>query len=314
MTKSISQCQPDSIFQMIGQNQVKRQVINAVDAAIKKNEVFDSPTLLVGPGGCGKSQTARCIANMMNAELTTVLAGSISNTSDLSAVFLQQKADTILFLEESSGLSDEVQLALYLAIDTRKVFVNRKNSAPLALDIENFTLLLATTHEFALNNSCRQRMKLVLRFSFFSIEELAQIIHQRCSAAGIEIDTAAPLEIAKRSKGIPRLALNLLNATLRVASSHDEASITVDHVLSACDLEGIDELGCDSNEQQYLKILLDGPVRLNIISSKMALPSKTIEQVIESDYLIRAGLVTKDEYSRRVLTPSGTKHAKRLLK
>ncbi len=313
--KDLSAAEPDSIYQMIGQTQVRNQVITAVDACQQDGKPFEGPTLLVGPGGCGKSQTARCIANMVAAsEFSTVLAQSLKTPADLAACFLEQKSGAVLFLDEASGLSDAVQLALYLAIDQRKVFVTTKGSSPVALDIEPFVLLLATTHEFTLNDSMRQRCRLILRVTHYSPQELEQIAKHRAAALEWSVDPQVFVEAAKRGRGTPRLVLRLLNASQRTARADGSGVITMDHFRKTCILESIDREGLDSTEQRYLQVLLAGPHRLNMLAAKLALPKRTIEMVIESDYLIRSGLIEKDEQSRRVLTTAGRRHAKLLAK
>jgi holliday junction DNA helicase RuvB len=313
--KDLSAAEPDSIYQMIGQTQVRNQVITAVDASQQDGRLFESPTLMVGPGGCGKSQTARCIANMVAAsDFNTVLAQSLKTPGDLSACLLEQKAGSILFLDEASGLSDAAQLALYLAIDQRKVFVPTKGSSPVALDIEPFVLLLATTHEFTLNDSMRQRCRLILRFTHYSAQELEQIAKHRAAALDWSVDPDVFIEAAKRGRGTPRLVLRLLNSSQRSARAEASSTISMHHFRKTCVLESIDREGLDSTEQRYLQILLNGPHRLNMLAAKLALPTRTVERVIESDYLIRSGLIEKDETSRRVLTTEGRRHAKLLAK
>lgn len=310
--RDLADAEPDSIYQMIGQTQVRNQVITAVDAAQQDGGRFESPILCVGPGGCGKSQTAKCIANMLGADFRVVLAQALKTTGDVAACFLEQKAGSVLVLEEASGLSDAVQLALYLAIDSKKVYVPGKNRSPVALDLEPFILLLNTTHEFTLNDSLRQRCRIILRFQHYSDDSLRLIAKQRASALGWRVVDEVFDEAAKRGRGTPRLVLRLLNASQRTARSEGAATVTLDHFRKTCLLEAVCCKGLDINEQRYLQILLEGPQRVNVIASKMGLPRKTVQEVIEGDYLLRSSLVAKEEDSRRVLTPEGLRHARLL--
>ena len=310
--KDLSAAEPDSIYQMIGQTTVRNQVITAVDACQQDDRLFESPTLMVGPGGCGKSQTAKCIASMICAShFQTVLAQSLRTPQDLAACLLEQPVGGVLFLDEAAGLSDAVQLALYLAIDSRKVFVKRSGRSPLALDIAPHVLLLATTHEFTLNDSMRQRCRMVLRFTHYTTNELELIAKQRATALGWNVDEEVFQAAGVRGRGTPRLVLRLLNASQRTARSEGSNTITLDHFRKTCVLEAVDAKGLDVNEQQYLKILLESaaPLRVNVIASKMGLPRKTVADVIEGDFLLRSGLIEKDEVSRRVLTEEGRHHA-----
>ena len=241
----------------------------------------------------------------------TVLAQSLRTPQDLAACLLEQPAGGVLFLDEAAGLSDAVQLALYLAIDSRKVFVKRSGRSPLALDIAPHVLLLATTHEFTLNTSMRQRCRMVLRFSHYHTTELELIAKQRATALGWNVDDEVFQAAGVRGRGTPRLVLRLLNASQRTARSEGSNTITLDHFRKTCVLEAVDAKGLDVNEQQYLKILLESaaPLRVNVIASKMGLPRKTVADVIEGDFLLRSGLIEKDEVSRRVLTEEGRHHA-----
>lgn len=310
--RDLADAEPDSIYQMIGQIQVKNQVITAIDAAQQTGGRFESPVLMVGPGGCGKSQSAKCISNMLNADIRVVLAQTLRTTGDVAACFLEQKAGSVLFLDEASGLSDAVQLAMYLAIDSKKVYVPGRNRSPVALDLEPFTLLLATTHEFTLNDSLRQRCRMILRFQHYTEEDLRMIAKQRASALGWDVADEVFVEAAKRGRGTPRLVLRLLNASQRTARSEGADTITTEHFRKTCVLEAVDCRGLDVNEQRYLTLLLDGPLRVNVIASKMGLPRKTLQDVIEGDYLLRSGLIAKDDVSRRVLTADGLAHARLL--
>lgn len=310
--RDLADAEPDSIFQMIGQDQVKNQVITAVDAAQNNDGRFESPVLMVGPGGCGKSQTAKCIANMVGTECRIVLAQTLRTTGDVASCFLEQQAGSVLFLDEASGLSDAVQLAMYLAIDSKKVYVPGRNRSPVALDLEPFILLLATTHEFTLNDSLRQRCRMILRFQHYTEDELRLIAKQRAHALGWDVADEVFVEAAKRGRGTPRLVLRLLNASQRTARSEGSTVVSMDHFRKTCLLEAVDCRGLDVNEQRYLTLLLDGPLRVNVIASKMGLPRKTLQDVIEGDFLLRSGLIEKDDVSRRVLTPDGLSHARLL--
>ena len=185
---------------------------------------------------------------------------------------------------------------------------SRKGSTPVAIPLKDFTLLLASTDEYQLLQPLRDRMRLTLRFQFYKTEDLEKIVRMRAAALGWEVEPGVFPEIAQRSRGTPRLALRLLQAAHRVARAEAGEVITVAHLERACTLEGIDHLGLGPTEQQYLKILLEGPTRLNVLASRLGLPSKTISDVTES-FLIRASLVVKDDQGRRQLTAAGRDHA-----
>lgn len=182
-------------------------------------------------------------------------------------------------------------------------FVSQVQSLPLA----DFTLLLSTTDEYCLLEPLRDRMKLVLRFQFYSDAELTILLRQRCKALNWPVDEAVFPLIAVRARGTPRLALRLLQSARRVCRSEGERTITLANLGRACLLEGIDGLGFGPIEQQYLRILSEGDSRLNVIASRLGLPPRTVSQVVEP-FVIRAGFVVKDDNGRRQLTSQGRDH------
>ena len=150
-----------------------------------------------------------------------------------------------------------------------------------------------------------------VRFEFYSVEEFTTVLRHRIRCLGWDIEDCLLALIAARSRGTPRLALRLLQAAYRVCRSEGETSITAVHLNRACSLEQIDALGLGPVEQQYVSILKDGPIRLNVIASLVGLPSRTVAEVTEP-FLIRAGLLTKDDQGRRQLTAAGYDHASKL--
>jgi Holliday junction DNA helicase RuvB len=179
------------------------------------------------------------------------------------------------------------------------------------LPLADFTLLLSTTDEYCLLQPLRDRMKLLLRFDFYTPEELTTVVVQRAKGLGWDVqETAFPM-IAARARGTPRLALRLLQAARRVCRSQGGHTITLAHLETACELEGIDALGLGPTEQKYLTILAHGPTRLNVIASTLGLPTRTVSQVTEA-FLIRAGLIAKDDQGRRQLTQQGREHVQQL--
>ena len=196
-----------------------------MDAAFEDGGRFDH-SLLVGPPGLGKSQLASVIAQEMAADFHEVLGQSITNVGDLNALLLAAKDKSIVHIDEGHELDKTFQTALYLALDKHAVFVNSRRS-PQAIPIADFTLLLSTTDEYALLAPLRDRMKLTLRFEYYTEEELTQVVRYRCKALDWEIDeTVLPL-IAERSRGIPRFALKMLQSCRRVCRSQGEHSITL---------------------------------------------------------------------------------------
>lgn len=300
----VNDVSPTSLKHMIGQRGVMAQVAVAIDAAFADATRFDH-SLLVGPPGCGKSQTARIIAAEMASNLHEVLGQSIAGAADLNAILLSAKDKDVVHLDEAHELEREFQTALYMAVDQRRIVLNSRSKAgPQSVPLADFTLLLSTTDEFCLLQPLRDRMRLMLRFDFYAAEELTALLLQRTRALGWAVHEALLPLIAQRARGTPRLALRLLQSCRRVCRAEGEKTITDEHLLRACELEGIDEIGLGLTEQRYLAMLADGASRLNVMASMLGLPARTVSQVIEP-FLLRLGLIVKDDAGRRELTAKG---------
>ncbi len=262
--------------------------------------------LLVGPPGLGKTQIAAVLGHELAVKSHEALGQSVKNIGDLNALLLGAGDGEIVFVDECHELPKVHQTALYLALDRRKILV-RGGSSFHTLPLARFTLLLGTTDEYSLLQPLRDRMKLMLRFEFYSVEELTKIITHRAKALGWHLDETLPPLIAQRGRGTPRLALRLLQACWRVCRAGGEEKIALHHLDKACALERLDDLGLGPTEQRYLRALADGTTRLNVLASLLGLPTRTVACVIEP-FLLRAGLVMKDDGGRRELTGIGREH------
>jgi len=305
LASEINDVAPTSLSHIVGQRGVVDQLRVALDAAFEDGKRLDD-CLLVGPPGLGKTQIASVLAMELATKCHEALGQSITSAADLNALLLAAKDKDVVFLDETHELQKTFQTALYLAMDKRKVTIVGNKSVQ-SIPLAKFTLVLGTTDEYSLLSPLRDRMKLVLRFQFYGPEELTQIVTHRAKGLEWNLDELLPPMIAQRSRGTPRLALRLLQACRRVCRADGEKEITLDHLRKACALEGLDDQGLGPTEQQYLRALADGASRLNVLASVLGLPTRTVSEVTEP-FLIRAGLIVKDDQGRRQLTAQGREH------
>lgn len=296
----VNEAAPDTLDGMIGNPWVRDQIATAIASARADSTRCDH-CLLVGPGGVGKSLAASIIANEMKSGFKEILGENIKTPTDLNGIFLKAKDKDVIHIDEAHLLG--CQETLYPIIDKRIVTIQAGKKI-VSLPIADVTILLSTTHEFMLHDSLRSRMKITLRYEYYEPTDLEKIVKERCRLLNWKYEMAILPEIAKRSKGLPRLALRLCQSARRVSRSVNDMTIRLKHLIRATELEGINEFGLDITEQKYLQQLSDGPVRLNCIATVLGLPSRTISEVTES-YLIRAGYITKDEQGKRLLTDRG---------
>jgi holliday junction DNA helicase RuvB len=300
---------PTSLAHIVGQPRVVEPLKVAVEAAHQDHRKLDD-VLLLGPPGLGKSTIASVLAKEMASNIHEVLAQSVADQSDLSAVLLRARDGDIVHIDEAHELPKRRQTALNLAVDRRTIAV-WWGATILDVPIANFTLVLSSTDEFRLIQPLRDRMKLALHFSFYSTDELVRLLSHRCRSLRWNVDPDVLAGIAQRAHGTPRLALRLLEACRRVTRSAGESEIRMSDFQTACNLEQIDELGLGPNENRYLDLLRAGGSRLNVLASTLGLPPRSVSEVLEP-MLIRAGLILKDDRGRRHLTTAGREHAAKL--
>lgn len=277
----------------------------AIDAAFEDNRRLDD-ILLTGPPGVGKSSLSFVLSQEMAVPFHECLGQNLRTPADLNNLLLANESKAICLIDEIHEAPPAIQTALYMALDKRQIMV-RTGASVQALPVADFTLIAATTEPYQILEPLRQRAKLHLELSFLSESDLATVVERRCRGLAWDIEPAVLPEIARRARGVPRLALRLTASARRVARADGRTLITVADLQRACALEQLDTLGLGPLEQKYLRLLMDGPRRVNVLSSALGVPSKTLSSVTEP-FLIRAGLVDKDDASRRVLTTEGRRH------
>ena len=305
---NVNDYRPESITHFQGQAGVLDQVLVALDAAHQDGRSFDHAIMTGGPG-LGKTEIARLISLEMGTDHFEFPAGSIKNVIDLNSILLAATDRAVITFDESHELPKSVQTALLIALDKQVVTLQgtRKGSVPVNVPISDFTLLLCTTEEYLVLQPLRDRMRLNLKFEPYPDDDIVQILLKRSLGLGWDVENTVLDKIARRSRGVPRLGLRLLQSSHRVSRSQGQKVISLSNLERACELEELDHRGLGSVENKYLQMLLDGPARLNVIASQLQAPARTVADVIEP-YLIRSGLVVKDDQSKRHLTADGREH------
>lgn len=296
---------PCVLERFIGQQAAVGKVRVALEASWNDGVAFPH-TLLVGPPGVGKTQLAKVIAKEMGSELHEALSQTLESPCDLNALLLGAADRDVVFLDECDELAaNPFQTLLYRAIEERRLFLSRQGNTQKvgSIPLAAFTVLAATNNEFSLVQPLRERFKLVLRFDYYTTEELTVLIRQRGAALRWNCEEAVFGRIAALGRGVPRLAIRLLEACHRTARSENSDTIRVSHCEQTCRLEGLDaQYGLDPTERTYLQTLKESqgrPVRVGTLSARLGLPPRTISTVIES-YLLRLGLVNRTEGGREL--------------
>jgi Holliday junction DNA helicase RuvB len=296
--------QPTSFRHIIGQRHVTEALQIAVDASFHEGTKLDD-SLLCGPPGLGKTSLVNVLAHELAVPFIEVLAQSITNIAELNAVLLGA-SNGILFLDEIHLLNPIQQHALLQVIDKRRIFLSGGKSVQ-SIPVAEFTLVGATTDPDGLIQPLLDRFRIILHLDYYSREELAQVVHQRCHALCWEYEPDLLNEIAQRGRGTPRIALRLLQSARRVAVAEGGKEIALRHLFKACEIERISELGLDNSQQKYLRLLAASGQRLNVLSSMLGVSTKVLTKTVEP-YLLRSGMIVKTDGGLRQLTAEGRDH------
>ncbi|MGD9129838.1 MAG: Holliday junction branch migration DNA helicase RuvB [Candidatus Woesebacteria bacterium] len=287
----------------IGQKQVKQSLKIAIKAAKQRNEAVDH-TLLYGPAGLGKTTLSHLIAKEMGVNIKITSGTALTKTGDLAAILTNLKDKDVLFIDEIHRLPKVVEETLYPAMEdfALDIVIGKGPSArTVRLDLPRFTLVGATTRFGLLTGPFRDRFGLIHRLQFYEPSELAQIIVKGAEKLKIKIDKNSALEIARRSRGTPRIALKLLKRVRDFVQVFDKDKIDKQEVEKALDLFAIDKLGLDENERKFIKKIIKkhngGPVGLNTIAATIHEDQGTIEEVIEP-FLLQIGFLKRTSKGR----------------
>ena len=238
-----------------------------------------------------------------------ILAQSITNSNQLNGI-LMEVTEGILFLDEIHLLHPAIQHQLLMVLDRRRICINSGKTV-YSISVSDLCLVGATTDPDGLIGPLLDRFRIVLHLDYYSHEELAQIVRQRCHAMGWEYEAELPAEIAKRGHGTPRIALRLLQSARRVSAAEGANTLTVAHLQMACEIERISDLGLDNIQQKFLRLLDGAGQRLNVLASTLGVSTKVLTKTVEP-FLLRSGLIVKSDAGLRQLTELGMEHLSNL--
>ncbi|WP_297440664.1 Holliday junction branch migration DNA helicase RuvB [Sulfurimonas sp.] len=298
---------PDAWSEYIGQEQIKKNLSVFIEASKKRDEALDH-VLFYGPPGLGKTTLALIIANEMNANIKVTAAPMIEKSGDLAAILTNLEEGDILFIDEIHRLSPAVEEILYSSMEDYRIDIII-GSGPAAqtvkIDLPRFTLIGATTRAGMLSNPLRDRFGMSFRMNFYANDELARIIMQASNKLEREIAKEAAIEIAKRSRGTPRIALRLLRRVRDFAEVADEDHINHTRTQYALDELGINSHGFDEMDLRLLTLLASSNGRamgLSTIAAALSEDEGTVEDVLEP-YLLANGYLERTAKGRRA-TPA----------
>lgn len=303
---------PKTLEDYVGQQPVREQMEIFLSAAKGRGEPLDH-TLIFGPPGLGKTTLASIIAHEMGVQLKTTSGPVLEKAGDIAAIMTNLEPNDVLFIDEIHRLSPYVEEILYPAMEDFQldIMIGEGPAArSIKLDLPPFTLVGATTRAGLLTSPLRDRFGIVQRLEFYNVNDLKHIVSRAAGILGVDADAEGALEIAKRSRGTPRIANRLMRRVRDYAQVKGDGVITQIMAEQALDLLSVDEQGFDHLDRRFLLTLIEkfdgGPVGIDSLAAALSEERGTLEDVIEP-YLIQQGLIVRTPRGR-VATNSAYRH------
>lgn len=289
---------PQFLNEYIGQDKIRKNLKIYIDAAKLRKESLDH-VLFYGPPGLGKTTLCNIIANEMGTNLKVTSGPAIEKPGDMAAILNNLNEGDVLFVDEIHRLNRQVEEVLYPAMEDFAIDIvigKEAGARSIRLDLPKFTLVGATTRAGLLTAPLRDRFGVVQKLEFYTTDELKEIVMRSSMVLGVEIDESGAVEIARRSRGTPRLANRLLKRVRDFAQVKYNGVIDKKVADYALDILDVDKLGLDNNDRMILLTIIEkfggGPVGLNTLSAALGEDAGTLEDVYEP-YLLMNGLINR---------------------